>query len=205
MSFPLSLDAMRQPPYAFTRSVARHHWRLNAAVKAIAFCPWQPGLVAIGGGSNDRRIHFYHAMSGVCLARIDCGAQVTSLIWAETRREIVATFGFAQPEHKIRIAVYSWPDCAQVCAIPWTKGDYRALCAVRFPGSLRRRREDDASGWLPRTYEEGSLAIATSDHGIAFHEVWPGRPKWPLMPRRMGSAILDHLNGIEPEDGDCIR
>ena len=27
-------------------------WELNAAVKAIAFCPWQRGLLAIGGGSN---------------------------------------------------------------------------------------------------------------------------------------------------------
>ena len=61
--------------------------------------------MAIGGGSNDRCIHFYHTVSGACLATIDCAAQVTSLVWSTTRRQIAATFGFAQPEHPFRIAV----------------------------------------------------------------------------------------------------
>merc|ERR1711939_1107560 len=72
----------------------RHVFTLNAAVKAIAFAPWQPSLIAAGGGSNDRCIHFFHTLSGAALATIDCHAQVTSLIWSEKRREIVATFGF---------------------------------------------------------------------------------------------------------------
>lgn len=41
---------------------AKHIWNLNAAVKAIAFCPWQIGLVAAGGGSNDRCIHFFSTL-----------------------------------------------------------------------------------------------------------------------------------------------
>jgi WD40 repeat protein len=61
-------------------TAARHKWTLNAAVKAMAFCPWQRGLFAIGGGSNDRCIHFYHTRSGTCLATIDCAAQVTGLV-----------------------------------------------------------------------------------------------------------------------------
>jgi len=83
----------------------RHQWVHGAAVKAIAFCPWQPGLVATGGGSNDKCIHFYHTTSGACLATISVAAQVTSLMWSTTRREICATFGYAQPEHPYRIAV----------------------------------------------------------------------------------------------------
>ncbi|KAK5045686.1 hypothetical protein LTR84_009055 [Exophiala bonariae] len=89
-----------------------------AAVKAIAFAPWQPTLLATGGGSNDRQIHFFHAGSGATLALINVFSQVTSLVWSTTRREIVATFGYSQPEHEIRIAVFSWPSCECVVSIP---------------------------------------------------------------------------------------
>lgn len=58
----------------------KHRWVHGAAVKAIAFCPWREGLVATGGGSNDKCIHFYHTMSGAALATIAVSAQVTSLI-----------------------------------------------------------------------------------------------------------------------------
>ena len=95
-----------------------HHYTLNAAVKALAFCPWQPSLLAAGGGSNDRCIHFYHTISGAKLATIDCSSQVTSLVWSRTRREIAATFGFTQPDHPIRVAVFSWPACECTVRIP---------------------------------------------------------------------------------------
>ncbi len=111
----------------------KHRWVHGAAVKAIAFCPWQKGLIATGGGSNDRAIHFFHTGSGAPLALIDVAAQVTSLVWSTTRREIAATFGYAQPEHPFRVAVYSWPECQQLVAIPWA-GDIRALHAIPYPG-----------------------------------------------------------------------
>lgn len=102
----------------FTAGAELQHWNHSAAVKAIAFCPWRDGLVATGGGSNDKCIHFFHTTSGACLATISVSAQVTSLIWSTSRREIAATFGYAQPEHPVRVAVFSWPECLQVAAIP---------------------------------------------------------------------------------------
>ena len=110
----------------------RHAFTLNAAVKAIAFAPWQSSLVAASGGSNDRCIHFFHTLSGATLATIDCHAQVTSLVWSERRREIAATFGFAQPEHPYRVAVFTWPGCVMVVGIPWWSEE-RALYAVAYP------------------------------------------------------------------------
>ncbi|KAF2708261.1 WD40 repeat-like protein, partial [Pleomassaria siparia CBS 279.74] len=161
----------------------KHKWELNAAVKAIAFCPWQRGLLAIGGGSNDRCIHFYHTVSGACLATIDCAAQVTSLIWSTTRREIAATFGFAQPEHPFRVAVFAWPSCQQIVAIPWYD-ENRALFAVPYPGgpSTGRERGEDGT-WWDRTSEEGCIVVAASDSAIRFHEIW-GEEK-----RGMGSGV----------------
>lgn len=33
----------------------------TSAVKAIAWCPWQLSLLATGGGSHDRQIHFWNS------------------------------------------------------------------------------------------------------------------------------------------------
>jgi len=182
---------------------ARQIWRLNAAVKAIAFCPWQSGLMAAGGGSNDRQMHFFHTISGASLATIDCGAQVTSLVWSQTRREIAATFGFAQPEHPIRVAVYSWPDCQQVAAIPWNP-DLRALYAIPYPGSPRKSADGN---WTTRTDDEGCIVVAASDGSIKFHEIW-SPSKRSIRPRRgllAGSVILESFHGYDKEGRETIR
>ena len=145
-------------------------WELNAAVKAIAFCPWQRGLLAIGGGSNDHCIHFYDTVSGACLATIDCAAQVTSLVWSTTCRKIAATFGFAQPEHPFRIAVHSWPACEQIVAIPWYN-EYRALYPIPYPGGPKTGCGKGEGGMWSRTSEEGCIVVAASDSAIRFHEI----------------------------------
>ena len=191
-----------------TEGRQKHKWLHSAAVKAIAFCPWQRGLLATGGGSNDRAIHFYHTYSGACLATIHVQAQVTSLIWSTTRREIAVTFGYAQPEHPYRIAVFSWPDCRQVVAIPWS-GEMRALYAIPYPGGPNEAGRQRAEGgtWWSRTAQEGCIVVASSDESVKFHEVWSEVPKttggnWGLLG---GSDILESLEGIDKEGTDIIR
>ena len=206
-----------------------HHWQLNAAVKAVAFCPWQPSLLAAGGGSNDRGIHFYHTLSGANLAIIDCAAQVTSLVWSKTRREIAATFGFAQPDHAYRVAVFSWPRCETLVKIPWW-GEERALWAVAFPGgpnagtdgssrihagdggTTRGRAREGTAWYARRIKDEGCLVIATSDASIKFHEVWGESGKSALGGLGVGlggslggSDILEALHGADKEGMVVIR
>ena len=186
----------------------KHRWAHSAAVKAIAFCPWQRGLLATGGGSNDRAIHFFHTFSGACLATIDVQAQVTSLIWSTTRREIVATFGYAQPEHPYRIAVFSWPDCRQVVAIPWAS-EMRALYAIAYPGGPNdvSRLTGEGGIWWSRTAEEGCIVVASSDESVKFHEVWKeARKSTGSSPGLLGgSDILESLEGIDKEGSEVIR
>jgi hypothetical protein len=201
-------------------TAAKHRWTLNAAVKAMAFCPWHRGLLAIGGGSNDRCIYFYHTRSGTCLAIIDCAAQVTGLIWSQTRREIAATFGFAQPEHPYRIGVFAWPSCEQVAAVPWWD-ENRALCAIAYPGGPMDRpapgedgannRTGDNGAWPRRGNGEGCIVVAASDMAIRFHEVWADRQTDVTLTGVLGggrtvgllagSSILEGLHGIESGDG----
>lgn len=195
------------PSFSLGPFVARHQWTIFAAVKAIAFCPWQRGLIAVGGGSNDRCIHFYHTLSGACLATIDCSAQVTSLIWSTTRREIAATFGFAQPEHPYRIAVFSWPKCEVVVRIPWFE-EHRALFAIPYPGGPNNGQSKGEGGvWWSRTQEEGCIVVATSDSSIKFHEVWAEERKSVNSKGGLlgGSDILEALHGIEKEQAEVIR
>ncbi|KAL8825119.1 MAG: hypothetical protein Q9191_004606 [Dirinaria sp. TL-2023a] len=186
----------------------KHKWLHSAAIKAIAFCPWQRGLIATGGGSNDRAIHFYHTFSGACLATIDVQAQVTSLIWSTSRREIAATFGYAQPDHPYRIAVFSWPECRQVVAIPWAN-EMRALLAIAYPGGPNEtsRQAGEGEAWWSRTAEEGCIVVASSDESVKFHEVWIGAKKSTggRLGLLGGSDILEGLEGIDKEGTEIIR
>lgn len=191
----------------------KHRWVHGAAVKAIAFCPWREGLIATGGGSNDKCIHFFHTVSGACLATISVSAQVTSLIWSTTRREIAATFGYAQPEHPYRIAVFSWPECKQVAAIPW-EGEHRALYAIAYPGGPNDGRRPYANvgfrggepGIISRTAREGCIVVAASDESVKFHEVWTAGQRATAGGEGLlgGSDILEGLEGIDKE-GEVIR
>jgi hypothetical protein len=180
--------------------IAKHHWNHDAAVKAIAFCPWRRGLVATGGGSNDKCIHFFHTPSGAALATISVSAQVTSLIWNTKRREIAATFGYPSPEHPYRVSVFSWPECRQVAAIPW-EDDLRALYAIAYP-----RGPASADPTATGGGQEGCIVVASSDRSIKFHEVW-SREKGVTVGATgilAGSDILEGLEGIDKE-GDIIR
>ncbi|KAJ9614639.1 hypothetical protein H2200_002776 [Cladophialophora chaetospira] len=149
-------NALANPSIHGQSNVHIYSFYHSAAVKAIAFAPWQPNLLATGGGSNDRQIHFFHTGSGATLALINVFSQVTSLVWSNTRREIVATFGYSQPEHEIRIAVFSWPSCECVVSIPWERkqnGEIgRALWAIPYPGGPNdavptRKRSESNEGF----------------------------------------------------------
>ncbi len=128
-------------------------------------------------------------------------AQVTSLIWSTTRREIAATFGYAHPDHPYRIAVFSWPDCKQVAAIPWSL-ELRALYAIPYPWQHTGSRQSQSS----RPSGDGCIVVAASDQTVKFHEVWEAGSKKALgLPGYFRSSdILESLEGINKE-GEVIR
>ncbi|QIW96804.1 hypothetical protein AMS68_002322 [Peltaster fructicola] len=166
---------------------------LNAAVKAIAFAPWQPSLLAASGGSNDRCIHFFHTHSGAKLATINCQAQVTSLIWNRKRKEIAATLGFAQPNHPYRVVVFAWPSCKQLAKIAWP-GEERALYGIEYPGGDIQSQQQDC------------IVIATSDHSIKFHEIWlEGKKGCKQSASHVKSQILNDICSEKLENEMQIR
>lgn len=184
-------------------SSALQTWRHLAAVKAIAFCPWRPHLLATGGGSNDKQIHFFHTTSGASLATISVSSQVTSLVWSSTRREIAATFGYVQPEHVVRVAVFSWPECKMIGSVKW-EGEHRALYAVAYPGGPSGLSLTP-SHLRNMTERDGCLIIASSDESVKFQEVWGtgnGKATTGLGPGMLGgSDIIEMGEGIDKEGG----
>ena len=86
----------------------------RAAVKALSWCPWQPNLLATGGGSYDRHIHFWNTTTGARTNSIDTGSQVTSLRWSNHYREIVSSSGF--PDNSL--SIWSYPTLVRNIEIP---------------------------------------------------------------------------------------
>jgi cell division cycle protein 20 (cofactor of APC complex) len=84
-----------------------HH---QAAVKAIAWCPHQPNLLASGGGTADRKICFWNTTTGALLQEVDTNSQVCSLVWSKHEKEILSSHGFTQNQ----LTLWKYPSMVKV-------------------------------------------------------------------------------------------
>ena len=82
----------------------------QAAVKALAWCPWQKGLLASGGGTADRCIKLWNAGSGSLLQSVDTGSQVCALLWSPHERELLSSHGFSQNQ----LTLWKYPSLVRV-------------------------------------------------------------------------------------------
>ncbi len=87
-----------------------HH---QAAVKALAWCPWQAGLLASGGGSSDRCIKMWNTKTGACLSSVDTGSQVCSLQWAKEYRELISSHGYSENQ----LCVWKYPTMVKLAEL----------------------------------------------------------------------------------------
>lgn len=77
----------------------------TAAVKALAWCPFQCNLLASGGGGADRCIKFWNIHTGVCLNSVDTGTQVCALLWNKNEKELLSSHGFTENQ----ITLWKYP------------------------------------------------------------------------------------------------
>ena len=82
----------------------------QAAVKALAWCPFQSNLLASGGGTADRCIKFWNTNTGAMLNSIDTHSQVCSLQWNKHEREILSSHGFSQNQ----LCLWKYPTMVKV-------------------------------------------------------------------------------------------
>ncbi|KAK0631811.1 WD40-repeat-containing domain protein [Immersiella caudata] len=123
----------------------------KAAVKALAWCPWNMNLLATGGGSYDRHIHFWNTTSGARVNSIDTGSQVTSLRWSPHYREIVSSSGF--PDNSL--SIWSYPTLVRNVEIP--AHESRVLHSCLSPDGQM-------------------LATAAADESLKFWKVFEKKP-----------------------------
>ncbi|XP_066249029.1 cell division cycle protein 20 homolog [Euwallacea similis] len=85
----------------------------QAAIKALAWCPWQPHILASGGGTADRHIRIWNCNSGTCVHDIDAKSQVCSLLWSSHYKELVSGHGFANNE----VIIWKYPAMTKVAEL----------------------------------------------------------------------------------------
>lgn len=91
----------------------------RAAVKALAWCPWRQGLLATGGGSQDKSIRCWNTLTGALLHTTVTDAPVNGLVWSRTSRELVSIHG--QPTNAVRVWRAS-SSCASACQLAKAAG-----------------------------------------------------------------------------------
>ncbi|CAN6229416.1 unnamed protein product [Urochloa humidicola] len=100
------------------QSAGRTQWlhRLqdhSAAVKALAWCPFQSNLLASGGGGGDRSIKFWNTHTGACLNSVDTGSQVCALLWNKNERELLSSHGFTQNQ----LTLWKYPSMVKMAEL----------------------------------------------------------------------------------------
>ncbi|KAF5182816.1 Cell division cycle 20.1, cofactor of APC complex [Thalictrum thalictroides] len=85
----------------------------TAAVKALAWCPFQSNLLASGGGGSDRCIKFWNTHTGACLNSVDTGSQVCALLWNKNERELLSSHGFTQNQ----LTLWKYPSMVKMAEL----------------------------------------------------------------------------------------
>jgi len=125
----------------------------TAAVKAVAWCPWQPALLATGGGTGDATINIWNSTTGARIQTTKTPAQVTSIRFSPHRKEFVSTHGL--PTNAIM--VHAYPSMETVAEIR-DAHDARVLYNALAP--------------------DGEMIVtAAADENLKFWKIWEAPPK----------------------------
>ncbi|KAJ8082500.1 substrate-specific activator of APC-dependent proteolysis [Marasmius tenuissimus] len=95
-------------------------WKFHehtAAVKALAWDPHVSGVLATGGGTQDKHIRFWNTVNGTMLNELDTGSQVCNLIWSLTSHELVSTHGFSSTTAQNQICIWKYPTLNMVASL----------------------------------------------------------------------------------------
>lgn len=172
-----------------------HH---DAAIKAIEFCPWSKSILATGGGTKDKTIKFWHIGTGTLINQIKTNYQITSLVWSNNRREILATFGFnsnatglnnnnsnnnnnnrMDKNGNLLLQVYNYPQCKPVLNVTSLQS-LRVLNCCLSP-------------------DKTSICLTTTDETIRFYKIWDQKSDSIIEfndSKNFGSDIIALLEGI---------
>ncbi|XP_071707933.1 cell division cycle 20.5, cofactor of APC complex-like [Rutidosis leptorrhynchoides] len=106
-----------------------------AAVKALAWCPYNYEVLASGGGTNDGCIKLWNTQQGTCITSVNTEAQICGLEWNRHYKEIVSGHGFSSnDEVKNTLSLWKYP--SMVKASDLTGHSARVLQLAQSPDGL---------------------------------------------------------------------
>mmetsp|Transcript_9223 Transcript_9223/g.14914 ORF Transcript_9223/g.14914 Transcript_9223/m.14914 type:complete len:513 (+) Transcript_9223:168-1706(+) len=82
----------------------------KAAVRALAWSPFQRNLLATGAGTADRCIRFFNTTTGTLIKSTETDSQVCSLQWSRSSRELVSAHGYSQNQ----ISVWNYSNMSKI-------------------------------------------------------------------------------------------
>ncbi|XP_061341423.1 cell division cycle 20.2, cofactor of APC complex-like [Gastrolobium bilobum] len=88
-----------------------------AAVKALAWCPYDSSILASGGGTEDRCIKIWNVQKGTCISNIDTNAQVCGLEWNRHHKEILSGHGFSTSANHNQLCLWKYPSMAKLGSV----------------------------------------------------------------------------------------
>ena len=163
----------------------------RAAVKALSWCPWQLNLLATGGGSYDRHIHFWNTTTGARTNSIDTGSQVTSLRWSNHYREIVSSSGF--PDNSL--SIWSYPNLVRNVEIP--AHETRVLHSCLSPDGQMLATAGKHQQLHPFRLSAIANKESAADESLKF---------WKLFEKKPGSAsALSREGGVGGKGGNMVK
>ncbi|KAI3457883.1 hypothetical protein Pfo_014546 [Paulownia fortunei] len=143
----------------------------TAAVKALAWCPFQGNLLASGGGGGDRCIKFWNTHTGACLNSVDTGSQVCALLWNKNERELLSSHGFTQNQ----LTLWKYPSMVKIGEL--TGHTSRVLFMAQSPDGC-------------------TVASAAGDETLRFWNVFGTPEVAKPAPKTTAAEPFAHLNRI---------
>ncbi|KIR25284.1 cell division control protein [Cryptococcus deuterogattii 99/473] len=134
-------------PRGVAKWTKRNH---TAAVKAIAWSPWQSSLLATGGGTADKHIHFWSTSTGARTASLPTSTQVTSLTFSPHSKEILGTHGY--PDNTLTL--WAYPTLEKIWEVP--AHDSRIISSALSPDGT-------------------TVCTGAGDENLKFWKVWEVR------------------------------
>ena len=77
----------------------------KGAVRAMDWCPWNPAVLAVGGGSSDRTLRTIKYQEGTTESIVDTGSQVCAAHFYPAYHEIITAHGFIAND----IGIWKYP------------------------------------------------------------------------------------------------
>ncbi|GAU30518.1 hypothetical protein TSUD_18980 [Trifolium subterraneum] len=142
----------------------------RAAVKALAWCPYDSTVLASGGGTDDRCIKLWNVQKGTNICSIDTKAQVCGLQWNKHYKELLSGHGYTTSAESSQLCLWQYPSMTKVGTLD--------------PHSSRILH-------LSQSPDGSTVASAGGDETIRFWDVF-GPP--PVTDRREDSVLDDLLS-----------